>query len=111
MTFNVLTWEGVLMPEVQEPIRTLTLHWSYDYIPSNKLRNISFYFGNLCHVWPPSNKHRTCGAKNWKTAAALIRVDTVSKIKKKKRNKRPVNNNQNPARAHEVTKKYHRIPP
>ena len=43
--------------------------------------------------------------------ARKIRVNTVRKIKKKKRNKRPVNNNQTPARAHGTTKKYRRIAP
>ena len=58
---------------------------------------------------PPSNKRLP------RISAALVarktRVNTVRKIKKKKRNKRPVNKNQIPARAHETTKKYHRIPP
>ena len=39
MTFNVVSWKGVLMPEVQEPITMLIK------FPANEFREISFYIG------------------------------------------------------------------
>ena len=53
MTFNVVSWKGVLMPGVQKPIRIL--RYSCHWIPSNELRDISFYLGNLRNVWPLVN--------------------------------------------------------
>ena len=49
MTFNVGSWKGVLMPEVQEPIARYADEVVIKF-PANELREISFYLGNLRNV-------------------------------------------------------------